>query len=61
MMTPDDIKRVVQGGLDRIDSPKDCKDYLWAELSALDLKPDSNDRHVNAVIRLINKIIGKGA
>ncbi len=60
-MTPDDIKRVVQGGLDRIDSPKACKDYLCTELSALDLKPDSKDKHVNAVIRLINKIVGTGA
>jgi len=60
MITTEDIKRVVQGGLDRLDKPTECKEYLWAELHSLNLTANHDDKNINAIVRLINKIVGRG-
>jgi hypothetical protein len=60
MITPDDLKRIIKGGAERIDNPKDCKDYLWSELHSLDLSPDPDNKQASACLKLISKIVGKG-
>ncbi len=60
MANPDDLKRILEGGLDRLDTPKTALAWVKTEVRSLGLKPDTKDATVNAVIRLINKVAKNG-
>ncbi len=60
MVNPDDLKRIITGGLDRLDKPKTAIAWVKAEVRSLGLRPDTQDATVNAVIRLINKVAKNG-
>ena len=60
MASPDDLKRILAGGLDRLDTPKTALAWVKTEVRSLGLKPDTKDATVNALIRLINKVAKNG-
>jgi|TARA_A200000159_G_scaffold130962_1_gene127888 hypothetical protein len=60
MVNPDDLKRIITGGLDRLDKPKTALAWVKTEVRGLGLKPDTKDATANSVIRIINKVVRNG-
>ncbi|MGB0141469.1 MAG: hypothetical protein ACPF8W_00190 [Luminiphilus sp.] len=60
MANPDDLKRIIAGGMDRLDTPKTALAWVKAEVRSLGLTPDTKDATVNSIIRIINKVVRNG-
>lgn len=58
-VSPDEMTRIIRGGLDRIESPKAALSFVKTEVRGLGLKPDTGDAKADAIIRLILKVVEK--
>lgn len=58
-LSPDELSRVIRGGLDRMDSPKSALNWVKSEVRGLGLKPDTGDAKADAIIRMILKVVEK--
>lgn len=57
MMQPEDIRRIITTAVEKLDNPKECRDYLKAQLSEIDQQDFGNG--TKPIVNMIAKVLGK--